>query len=655
MQPKERLIAVLRMKQKGGFFDWEKTQKDVVSYITNIPTWTYDWYESSWAVYVEVLLLPIWDLVDKSILPNILSAWNVMSEFIWKIVQNPTVLYSAIGVFLGYGIINYAGVTGALGTPIDTFFVTSNQHLLTNFIHGLGGLCLFIYNSFGALSTGILGVFTQTNWLFGSVFWGGLSWYILLPLLSGILQYVKIYVYPKDGLKYLQAQLDQANTKLKETKEDLKKEEPFKKQKESKYEEMKKSVEWAQYDVDKYTKRLDDVVRRFKSNGTYSTILLEELTQLHAERMILHQQMEKMEQELEKIIEKETKIKSAMEQIETEISDLKNKKGTKMGKTAVHIPAKKRELQGKKIDLAEIEKERIQKEDEIQAKEGDLEEKDKKYDNIRREYNELEKNPADYEPVIERNLDKEDGQNALERFQYNQTKVVAAEAAAKANEKKETMRSKIWRRIFGSKNETEHTDEPVGAENPIMGGGSLLSAFFHDSSIDSLNDMSKEDMDDIRQENPDAFAMAIMSGYIQERNGKYEFVKNKFAEIRDPVLKMYHAVQAKDLVTGGSRGSPNAFEQLDDIMLTLSTASFVHTTGLHSIMRNNTEKKGGNKLPSNWSNGLHKEDMDWLRSKYPKEYKHARKLGLINHSGLTEDAKTMVLSNDPIRKMPKKR
>jgi len=556
-----------------------------------------------------------------------------MSEFIWKIVQNPTVLYSAIGVFLGYGIINYAGVTGALGTPIDTFFVTSNQHLLTNFIHGLGGLCLFIFNSFGALSSGILGVFTQTNWLFGSVFWGGLSWYILLPLLSGILQYVKIYVYPKEGLKYLQDQLDQAKTKWKETKEQFATMKP----KDPKYKEVEETVGWAQYDINKYTKRLDDVVRRFKANGTYSNILLEELTQLHAERMILHQQMENMEQELEKIIEKETKIKSAMEQIETEISHLKNKKSTKTEKSAAHIPAKKRELQGKKIDLEEIEKERIQKEDEIQAKEGDLEEKDKKYEKIRKEYNELEKKPVDYEPVIEHKLDKEDGKNALERYQRNQIKVVASEAAAKANEKKETMRSKLWRRIFGS-------DEPVGAENPIMGGGSLLSAFFHDSSIDSLNEMSKEDMDDIRQENPDAFAMAIMTGYIQEKNGKYEFVKSKFADIRDPVLKMYHAVQAKhpSKTTGGS--SPTAFEQLDDIMLTLSTASFVHTTELHSIMRKNTEKKGG----------LHKEDLDWLRSKYPKEYKHARKLGLIHHSGLTEDAKTMVLSHDPIRKMPKK-
>ena len=83
-------------------------------------------------------------------------------------------------------------------------------------------------------------------------------------------------------------------------------------------------------------------------------------------------------------------------------------------------------------------------------------------------------------------------------------------------------------------------------------------------------------------------------------------------------------------------------ENFDDIMDTLSVANFLHTAGLHSIVRNDKKLKGKTK---DITKGLQKEDVKWLESKYPKEYKRANELGFINDNGLTKDATTVFVSH----------
>jgi hypothetical protein len=187
--------------------------------------------------------------------------------------------------------------------------------------------------------------------------------------------------------------------------------------------------------------------------------------------------------------------------------------------------------------------------------------------------------------------------------------------------------------------------------------------------LSSFNSISNESMLKIKEEYPSQFLIAVLMGFIKETDNEYKFTEQGVKALKSIIIDSVNMVDKhckKDCnneynVTSKKRGnniikkrkgnrSEKATEELsqDDVIELkdiLLSMDFINKASFHGIAResslepntqDNDNKKKGRNLKKSIGCVL-KEDIEWLKEKYPEQYNSAKNNGFINENSQISD------------------
>jgi hypothetical protein len=181
-----------------------------------------------------------------------------------------------------------------------------------------------------------------------------------------------------------------------------------------------------------------------------------------------------------------------------------------------------------------------------------------------------------------------------------------------------------------------------------------------------LNSLSKEDVEKIRDNNPSAFMLSKLLGFIIEKENKYEFTEHGVKMMKmiiknasKIIFERCHKGNCDDIPLDKKthRKTQKSTEELNDedmieLKEILNAVEFVHMTSIQASMRENESeiKKGGGKKRRKVNvdktmSHLKKEDIEWLKQRNPEKFESARKIGIINNDMEMSDIANKIIAD----------
>jgi len=196
---------------------------------------------------------------------------------------------------------------------------------------------------------------------------------------------------------------------------------------------------------------------------------------------------------------------------------------------------------------------------------------------------------------------------------------------------------------------------------------SILDRMFNKKLLPKLNSIPKADMEELIKKDPLPFGIAILFGFIQETENGYVFSKdgldrlktsihNSIDTLYDVTKENMEDADASTHVEDDDDDEYISNKELDLVSDSLEAMKLVHTASIHALARDavdesNRETTGGSSSGSSSSRirkipktvKLQKEDIQWLRKKFPKNFEKAKKFGLVDDNmNFTENADKII-------------
>lgn len=185
--------------------------------------------------------------------------------------------------------------------------------------------------------------------------------------------------------------------------------------------------------------------------------------------------------------------------------------------------------------------------------------------------------------------------------------------------------------------------------------------------LQTFNSIPKENIDKIREQYPVQFYMGMITGFVKEKEGGYEFTEEGIKSLKNILQQTTNLIDkncqkgefcAKSIKHQNSNKKHNktqkssgelSYHDAVELKDVLDSLNFVHRASIHSVVRENTEdiKNGGRgrggggrekgrrgKVADVEKTVTHlkTEDVSWLKEKHPEEYEAAKKYGLVNET-----------------------
>ena len=184
--------------------------------------------------------------------------------------------------------------------------------------------------------------------------------------------------------------------------------------------------------------------------------------------------------------------------------------------------------------------------------------------------------------------------------------------------------------------------------------------------LKTFNSIPKENIDKVREQYPVQFYMGMITGFVKETEGGYEFTEQGIKSLKNILQQTTNLIDkncqkgescAKSIKNHSSNKKHNktqksseelSYQDAVELKDVLDSLNFVHRASIHSVVRENTEdiKNGGRgrgKEKGGRGKGkvtdvektvthLKTEDVSWLKEKHPEEYEAAKKYGLVNET-----------------------
>lgn len=201
---------------------------------------------------------------------------------------------------------------------------------------------------------------------------------------------------------------------------------------------------------------------------------------------------------------------------------------------------------------------------------------------------------------------------------------------------------------------------------------SVVHRLLSKKSLANFKNRSTEELEEIRKKNPFPFEIALALGFMKKTDDGYELVEKRIQKIKEPVIKsmsfLNHRCKGckpkshRTTQKGGLLDAPLEDNEINSLKEALTGIKMIHTASLYAVTREAVETDEKNKMTggdsssssynepfiniSQTMNNLKSTDINWLKEKFPDDFKIAQKLGIVSNGEISHSAKEII--NDTV-------
>jgi hypothetical protein len=204
---------------------------------------------------------------------------------------------------------------------------------------------------------------------------------------------------------------------------------------------------------------------------------------------------------------------------------------------------------------------------------------------------------------------------------------------------------------------------------------SIIHRLLSKKSLDNFKNISTTELEEIHKKQPFPFEIALALGFMKKTDDGYELVEKRIQKLKEPVIQsmsfLNHRCKGckpkshRTTQKGGS--APLEDYELDSLRESLIGVKMLHTASIYAITREAVDMEDKHKMTGGNSDNSKREpdpflnipktlnqlkptDMNWLKEKFPDDFKIAQKLGIVANGELSNSAREILQDTSEMSK-----